>query len=281
MMLRQQKMRMVPAKCGAVFALAVSLSSAGDVVGGPQRRDGDVVASEPEEYDEEAASTPGQQVKTIDEGLRGRRQLSDKKNRNRNKSRNRYNDVDVRTADGGGNEESFRLRLYWEDGYFWQESKDEMWWCMGEYLNVAPTFVPCEVVHCMCADPQPGDRILSFPECEECNGGDSIKIGWCGSTSRQQFTRVGSTFRPLSDQSLCMTSTGHSEDRPIRLYDCDDDDADQQFDGFHDDKRFEIHPTREPDRCVSNLHHPKMAEKVYPQPCHDTRSHETTYWIVY
>ena len=32
---------------------------------------------------------------------------------------------------------SFRLRLYWEEGYFWQEDSDEMWWCMGEFFRVA------------------------------------------------------------------------------------------------------------------------------------------------
>ena len=79
MMLRQQKTRMAPAKRGAVLALAVSLSSAGDVVGGHQHLDGDGAAWEPEEYDDEAASTPGQRVKTIDEGLRGGRQLSHRK----------------------------------------------------------------------------------------------------------------------------------------------------------------------------------------------------------
>ena len=129
--------------------------------------------------------------------------------------------------------------------------------CGGAWVSINKTwhshFVPREVIHYKCADPQPGDRILALPECDECNGGDSIKIGWCGSTSRQQFTRVGSTLRPKSDQSLCMTSTGHSESSPIRLYDCDDDDSDQKFEGFRNDGRFELHPRDEPDRCVSQL----------------------------
>ena len=25
----------------------------------------------------------------------------------------------------------FKLRLYWEDGYYWQESYDETFWCMA------------------------------------------------------------------------------------------------------------------------------------------------------
>ena len=32
---------------------------------------------------------------------------------------------------------SFRLRLYWEEGYFWQDDSDEMWWCMGEFFCMA------------------------------------------------------------------------------------------------------------------------------------------------
>jgi len=25
----------------------------------------------------------------------------------------------------------FRLKLYWRDGYYWQESRKETWWCMS------------------------------------------------------------------------------------------------------------------------------------------------------
>ena len=28
-------------------------------------------------------------------------------------------------------EVGFRLKLYWEDGYFWQEKTNEKWWCMA------------------------------------------------------------------------------------------------------------------------------------------------------
>jgi hypothetical protein len=37
--------------------------------------------------------------------------------------------------------DSSRLRLYWEEGYFWQEDKDEMWWCMGEFRLRALSFL--------------------------------------------------------------------------------------------------------------------------------------------
>ena len=75
--------------------------------------------------------------------------------------------------------------------------------------------------------------------------------------------------------------TFHSESNPIRLRDCDNDDSEQKFDGFRDDGRFELHPRDDPGLCVSQLHHPKKAETVYPQDCGDTRDHKTTYWIAY
>jgi hypothetical protein len=81
----------------------------------------------------------------------------------------------------------------------------------------------------------------------------------------------------MRDLSLCMTTTGHSEENPIRLYKCDDK-TDQKFDGHRSDGKFEIHPRAEPDNCVSQLHHPKSRERVYPQSCRTTRSYDTTYW---
>jgi hypothetical protein len=111
--MRHRQKRTVPPK-RAMLALAVSISRAGDVRG--HQSDG-VAAPEVQENDE-AAPTLGR-VQTIEGGSRGGRQL---------------NHNDVRTTDGE-NEGSFRLRLYWEDGYFWQDYPDEMWWCMGEFLS--------------------------------------------------------------------------------------------------------------------------------------------------
>ena len=48
----------------------------------------------------------------------------------------KLNHDDVRAAaDGEDAAASFRLRLYWEKGYLWQDTPDEMWWCMGEFLS--------------------------------------------------------------------------------------------------------------------------------------------------
>jgi hypothetical protein len=147
---------------------------------------------------------------------------------------------------------SFRLRLYWEEGYYWQEERRETFWCM---------------------------------ECGECQENDSIYIKWCSDSSRQQFTKVGDTIRPSSDPSLCFTMTGtRSESRPIRLWPCIDERSgsdDQRYEGFHASERFELHPLGDTSLCLSQAHHPKDDERVWPDSCTTTRDDTTSYWITF
>lgn len=144
----------------------------------------------------------------------------------------------------------FRLRLYWQRGYYWQESWKEMWWCMS-----------CR---------------------GSCYNGDKIVIDHCGSSSRQRFMTMGDdTLRPISNPSLCMTITGYSEKSPLRLKPCDDNRWDQKLVGLKDSGRFELQPRGMSDRCVSQMHHPKKYETVYPEDCRKTRTHDTTYWTTY
>ncbi|KAL7531757.1 hypothetical protein ACHAWF_003898 [Thalassiosira exigua] len=140
----------------------------------------------------------------------------------------------------------FRLRLYWQRGYYWQESSREMWWCMRCRNN--------------------------------CRSGDSVDVDWCGGSKTQRFVSQGETLRPAVDPSLCLTSTGYqTNDRPLRVYRCDGG-SDQRFEGLQDKGRFEI---RHRGRCISQQHHPKEGERVYPEECRKTRDHDTTYWIKY
>jgi len=145
---------------------------------------------------------------------------------------------------------SFRLRLHWERGYYWQESNDEMFYCM---------------------------------ECNNgCNSGDSILIEWCSSNnSHQYFINIDDTIRPLRDTSLCLTSTGNTEGNPIRVYRCDGG-MEQQWDGFrYNGQPFELHPRRDINRCVGQLHHPKRQERVYPEECRLERNDKTSLWITF
>jgi hypothetical protein len=147
---------------------------------------------------------------------------------------------------------SFRLRLHWERGYYWQESTDEMYYCM---------------------------------ECNDnCNSGNSILIDWCSSNinAHQYFTTIDNTIRPVQDTSLCLTAMGNTEDNPIRVYRCMDGNVDQQWDGFQSNGRpFELHPRRDTNRCVGQLHHPKRQERVYPEECRLERNDKTSLWITF
>lgn len=146
---------------------------------------------------------------------------------------------------------SFRLRLHWERGYYWQESNDEMFFCM---------------------------------ECNnQCNAGDSILIEWCSSNanSNQYFINIDNTIRPLQDTGLCLTSTGNTEGNPIRVYRCDGG-IEQRWDGFqYNGRPFELHPRRDINRCVGQLHHPKRQERVYPEECRLGRNDKTSLWITF
>ena len=146
---------------------------------------------------------------------------------------------------------SFRLRLYWERGYYWQEERREQRFCMK------------------CGG--------------SCRSGDSLYVDGCSrSSSRQRFVAMGDTIRPARDHSLCLTVTGYSEDKPLRLYTCRDSRVEtQSFVGFQPTGKFELQPKGDATRCVSQQHHPKDYERIYPEDCAKTRSHDTTYWVVY
>ena len=144
----------------------------------------------------------------------------------------------------------FRLRVYWQRDYYWQDSSRETWWCM-----------------------QCGGR---------CHDGDSVYIDWCGSTDRQQWNTVGDTIRPMLDPTLCLTTNGYnSESRPLRVQKCKeatlrggDVANDQTWEGFDMNNKFELHPKGVEDKCVTQQHHPKSYERVFPQDCRTTRNHE-------
>ena len=142
----------------------------------------------------------------------------------------------------------FRLRLYWQPGYNWQDSSSEKWWCA---------------------------------ECNgNCSSGSRLQVRKCSQTSRQKWVAVDRTIRFAPNMSLCVTTSGVGSNNPIRLRQCNGGRA-QQFDGVQEQGRFELQPSFNPGRCISQHHHPKDKENLYPESCSKTRSTKTTYWQVY
>ncbi|KAL3823573.1 hypothetical protein ACHAXA_002914 [Cyclostephanos tholiformis] len=145
----------------------------------------------------------------------------------------------------------FRIRLHWERGYNWQGSPEEKFWCM---------------------------------ECRgDCRSGSVIQIDDCTSTSaRQKFIAIAKTLRPASNPALCITVTGYNgRDSPVKLRDCDRGSSSQNFLEVRKDEKFELRSQDNADRCLSQHHHPKRAEVVYPEKCDKTRATDTSYWNIY
>ena len=145
----------------------------------------------------------------------------------------------------------FRIRLHWERGYNWQDSPQEKFWCM---------------------------------ECRgDCRSGTVIQIDKCTSTSaRQKFIAIAKTIRPASDPALCLTVTGYDgQDSPVKLRKCNRGSSSQNFLEVRTGGKFELRSQDDADRCLSQHHHPKRAEVVYPEKCDKTRATDTTYWRIY
>ena len=146
----------------------------------------------------------------------------------------------------------FRLRLYWQRGYSWQDVWYEMWYCMACGRSGRP-----------------------------CQPGDPVYVERCGSSNRQKWNQVGDTLRPLTNPNLCMTTTGYNAERPNRLYECKNGYKRQQFDGFDHAKPFELYPRDDNVNCMSQQHHPRSGEGVYPENCALSRRYQTNAWTLY
>ena len=149
---------------------------------------------------------------------------------------------------------AFRLRLHWQPGYNWQNSPREKFWCM---------------------------------ECRgQCINNAKIQIDKCSSTDiRQKFIAIGTTIRPASNPALCLTtdSMKGGTSNPVKLKYCSNSSpAAQSFHEVKGNGKFELQPKNGyGSRCLSQHHHPKPYEVVFPERCEKTRMHDTTYWRTY
>jgi hypothetical protein len=147
----------------------------------------------------------------------------------------------------------FQIKMYWEEGFCWQDEWRERKWCW---------------------------------QCEggNCNEGDKIELRVCSGSSRQRWKYHSAgggrvRFSPLSRNDLCFEM--QSEKRG-RLAKCDDNNRDQEFTGFEDSGgEFELFPSGQSDRCLTQEHDPKSYEEVYAEVCRTARGDRTSEWVVY
>ena len=139
----------------------------------------------------------------------------------------------------------FRLRLTWKNGYRWQESRSERWWCM---------------------------RCKS----SSCGKNSGIVIDKCSrSDSRQQFYFDNSRIRSKKS-GRCLERRGRS----IKLDTCDGS-RKQKWDGLSERQPFQLREAGSNAKCASQHHEPKMGEVVYMTSCKKSRASKTDLWNVY
>ena len=145
-----------------------------------------------------------------------------------------------------------QIRLFWHEVYYWQGTREETFWCM------------------QCEGP--------------CEDGQKIKIHHCDyANERQYFIAVGETIRPLLDTNLCITETGLGrEDDPVQLSPCNNG-ASQQFWGYREQGPFQLRPRTGTDLsyCLTQMHHPKAHEAVFPRNCTKAEENDTSLWTTY
>jgi len=149
-------------------------------------------------------------------------------------------------------DKSFRLKLFWKKGYYWQESRKETWWCMscGNNGNCVEN-EQIKLVNCK----KKTDDDARFKLVEQRRG--------------VQYQVAGT--------NLCLEKRGGAR---IRLKQCRNSRR-QLFLGYRDGKEFDIIPFLSKRRCLTNHHHPKRGEVIYAETCKKAHRTRTGYWVKY
>jgi len=166
------------------------------------------------------------------------------------------NFIQTRSQESAG----FRLKMYWEEGYFWQERTEERWWCMQCVDKMGNS--TCEK-----------NSRMQLRNCRTKSDLDAI-------FTYTSFGDGGYQFRIANTNNMCLQKMG--DRRAIRVRPCKDDQMLQRFMGFHPDlDRFDLRPIIYSDRCLTNHHHPKPNETVYAETCKKAHQYDTGYWVRY
>ncbi|EEC45888.1 TRD6 [Phaeodactylum tricornutum CCAP 1055/1] len=157
------------------------------------------------------------------------------------------------------NTSTFRMKLYWEPGYFWQEEDYERKWCWMcvDMCNVSSSI---QVVNC------DDDGGLAAP--------DRFRFIQQRTAMEVQIQEIGSR--------LCLQ---RQNDRVITLQSCNVAEASQRFFAssgrFAWGQRFEITPRGLSGECITQRHHPKAGEILEVEPTITARMSDTSYWNLY
>lgn len=185
---------------------------------------------------------------------------------------------------------AYRVRLYWEQGYEWQDDPLEKFFCWA-------------CAKCKECTPLIQDRTADCVDLQcdvqrYCTEGMSIAVTDCDPTlSRDKSAAF--TFLPgrsglfdnylkggqiqVHNTDLCLSQTGV---RYIELESCDASKIEQRFLRFASDEgAMELYPVkntvkdgRVEEQCITNHHHPRIGERVFVEKCSRARRSDTSLW---
>ncbi|GKY93486.1 hypothetical protein MPSEU_000316100 [Mayamaea pseudoterrestris] len=148
----------------------------------------------------------------------------------------------------------FVLKMYWQEGYRWQQETFERKWCMR------------------CDSSQ-----------QECASGRGIYVTNCDAdmTTNWEYLNLadGSFSLRLRDADLCMQANGFAR---VTVEPCDLSNPSQNWRGVNGvaefNNRFELRAQPYPNDCVTQQHHPRQGEFLYLYPCELPESDTTNFW---
>jgi hypothetical protein len=160
-------------------------------------------------------------------------------------------DFCVRSSSSGGGSSGggFRIKMWWQEGYYWQEESFERKWC--------------------------------FQCRSSCNVGVEIAIRECSnSNTKFQFVGSGQVQVKVVDKDLCMELM--SDNVKITLQKCSSSSRQKFTDGPGDfnGQKFELQ-TVAVAGCLSQPHHPRDGEIIRRQGCDGARADTTSYFNKY
>jgi hypothetical protein len=145
---------------------------------------------------------------------------------------------------------NFRLKLYWQRGYYWQEERREREWCMRCRNN-------------------------------GCQQNDKLFIYACSDNAQYfDFVPVQGTnyiLIKLRNKNLCFQRA----DKDIYMRNCNSSNQNQLWfpkRGSFNGDSFEISPKGAVNLCITQRHHPKAREEVELEPCTTARKSDTSKW---
>jgi hypothetical protein len=160
--------------------------------------------------------------------------------------------------------EATRIKMWWQDGYLWQEKTLDPFWCL---------------------------------ECDgsACNDGDYVRVRSCdsvtlGTSSNTlfDFVRTGSGNDEYQIKAyatnMCLTAENYeSEKMNMRMRACNSNTPGQVWwtaeDFLSSAEPFEIHPQGTSSWCLTTQHHPKDGEDARLERCGLARKDNSSYWI--